>query len=257
MYKHKPIRFVFGLVLVFLLLLDWQYDLPWYSYFVWVLCYVLTVFLGSYFIGFNYFVNSYCRGNASKKEIAITFDDGPMADFTPQVLDVLKNENVPAAFFLIGKNIHGNETLLKRIINEGHVVGNHSFEHGFWFSMQRAVVMRSDLEQCENEIFKTTGLRPKLFRPPYGVTNPAVAEVVEQKKYHSIGWSNRTYDTVAKNPDKLLQKTLDNLKNGDVILFHDWGAHTLGILSDFIKQARLKGYNFVRADKLFAIEPYF
>lgn len=257
MFKHRYIRIGFGLALIFLLLTDWRYDLPWYLYLVLAFSYVLLVFLGSYFIGFNYFVNSFCRGKKSGKEISITFDDGPIEDFTPRVLDVLKQENVPATFFLIGNNIRGNEAIVERMVDEGHMVGNHSFEHGFWFSMQSSKVMSEDVEQCANEIFRTTGLRPRFFRPPYGVTNPAVAKVVAQKKYHSIGWSNRTYDTVAKDSDKLLAKTLSNLKGGDVILFHDWGAHTLGILSDFIKEARSKGYSFVRADKLFEIEPYF
>lgn len=219
--------------------------------------YVVLLVYGSYFIQSNFFVKSLCKGDTGKKQIAITFDDGPMKDFTPKVLDILKTEKVPAAFFLIGRNIQGNEELVKRMIAEGHVIGNHSFEHGFWFSLQSKSKMISDAEKCDTAIKEVTGLQPKLFRPPYGVTNPMVAQLIKQRNYHSIGWSVRTYDTNAKSAEGLLQKTLKNLCAGDVILFHDWGQHTIGMLSEFISQARKRGFEFVRVDELLNIKAYY
>jgi peptidoglycan/xylan/chitin deacetylase (PgdA/CDA1 family) len=180
-----------------------------------------------------------------------------MRNFTPQVLDILKAENVPAAFFLIGKNIQGNEDLVKRLVNEGHVIGNHSFEHGFWFSLQNKKKMAEDARKFERAICSLTGYLPKLYRPPYGVTNPMVAAMIKERGYHSIGWSVRTYDTKATSAQALLKKSLKNLSNGDVVLFHDWAPYTIGILSDFIHQSRKKGFEFVRVDELFNVEAYY
>lgn len=218
--------------------------------------YVALLVYGSYFIQSNFFVKSLCKSSTDKKQIAITFDDGPMKDFTPKVLNILKAENVPAAFFLIGKNIYGNEAIVKRMIAEGHVIGNHSYEHGFWFSLQSKNKMISDAQKCDAAIKEVTGLSPRLFRPPYGVTNPMVAQLIKQQHYHSIGWSVRTYDTGAKSAEHLLQKTLKNLSAGDIILFHDWGQHTIGILSGFIRQARGRGFEFVRVDEMLNVKAY-
>lgn len=257
MFKHRYIRIVFLFLLAGVIVMDIQSGLPWFCYLILVLLYLLILFLGSYFIRLRYFTDSLCHGKRDIKEIAITFDDGPMKDFTPALLDLLHSEQVPASFFLIGENIEGNESLLHRMVSEGHLIGNHSFTHGFWFSIQGREKMIADLKKCDEVIQRETGLKPKLFRPPYGVTNPTIARVIAAQNYHSIGWSLRTYDTVAKSPEQLLQSTLKKLQNGDIILFHDWGPHTLGILSAFIREAKARGYHFVRLDALLGVNPYY
>lgn len=256
MYKHTPTRIFFLITFVLLLLADWKFEIHWLAYLLLIISYLLAAFLGSYFIHLNYFLNSYCKGNTEKKEIAITFDDGPFSSFTPQVLDILNQQKVPAAFFLIGKNIPGNEAVVNRMVSEGHLIGNHSYHHGFWFSLQNKKTMNEDLQLCDEAIKGVTGLQPKLFRPPYGVTNPDIAKVIHQRNYHSIGWSIRTYDTGAKSAEALLHKSLKNLSNGDVVLFHDWAPYTIGILSDFIKEAHARGFKIVRIDELFGIKAY-
>lgn len=256
MYRHSYIKLLFTLLLVVLIGLHYQYGIPWYSYAILLLLFGLTLFPGVYFIQLNYFTQSLSRGPANKKQIAITFDDGPMAEFTPKVLDILKAEGARATFFLIGKNIAGNEAIVKRLISEGHTIGNHSFEHGFWFSMQSKGKMIADAGKCDEAIELVTGLQPKLFRPPYGVTNPMVAEVIKQKGYTSIGWSLRTYDTNAVSAEALLSKALKNLKSGDIVLLHDWPPFTIGILSDFIKEAKRRGFELVTVDELLQIPAY-
>lgn len=250
-------RIVFVLLVFVPLFTKWQLDILAIYYALVFFAFIIVSFLGSYFIQLGYFVKSYCIGDTTKRQIAITFDDGPMRDFTPRVLDILKEEGVPAAFFLIGKNIQGNEDIIKRLVNEGHVIGNHSFEHGFWFSMQGKMKMIEDARKCELAICQLTGYLPQLFRPPYGVTNPMVADMIKARGYYSIGWSLRTYDTNATSADALLQKSLKNLSNGDVVLFHDWAPYTIGILSEFIREARKKGFEFVRVDELLHVEAYY
>ncbi len=257
MYKHLYTRIFYITVLIIFLFLDWKTDLPLYSYLILYVFYLLTAFWGTYFIQLNYFLISKCKGSRSKKEIAITFDDGPMKEFTPAILNILKKESTPAAFFLIGKNISGNEELVKQMNKDGHLVGNHSFEHGFWFSLSGKKNMTADLKKCDDEIERAIGKRPKFFRPPYGVTNPWIAKVIQRGSYESIGWSVRTYDTVSKSKKALLQKSLKKIENGDVILFHDWGKHTVGILSDFIREVRARDFKIVRLDELLETNAYY
>ncbi|HLP51651.1 MAG TPA: polysaccharide deacetylase family protein [Chitinophagales bacterium] len=243
--------------MLLLVFLDWRYNLPWWIYPLLLLAYLLVLFYGSYFIQSGFFIKALYKGSPNRKAIAITFDDGPMQEFTPRLLDLLKAENVPAAFFLIGKNITGNQPLVKRMVNEGHVVGNHSYSHTYWFSLNNAATIQKDLKQCDDEIIKAIGKKPRFFRPPYGVTNPMVAKATIHGGYQCIGWSIRTYDTNATNAPALLQKALKNLSNGDIILFHDWGQHTIGILSDFIKEARSRGFQIIGLDELLGEKAYY
>lgn len=237
--------------------LGYMYNLSAWVYLPIIIAYLLVVFYGSYFIQANFFVKSLWHGDRTKKTIAITFDDGPVAEFTPRLLDLLKEQKVPAAFFLIGKNIAGNENLVTRMLDEGHIIGNHSFSHTYWFSLNSADTILEDLKKCDKEIMRVAGVRPKFFRPPYGVTNPMVAGAIEQGSYKSIGWSIRTYDTNAKAAGPLLQKALKNLSNGDVVLFHDWGKHTIGILPDFIKEVRALGFKIVPLDRQLGARAYY
>jgi len=257
MLNARNSRIIFVLLLFLPLLTHWHVNALFFYYFILVLSYSLLLFYGSYFIQSDFFLRSFWKGDTKRKAIAITFDDGPLNDFTPLLLDLLKAENVPAAFFLIGKNIVGNELLVKRMVDEGHVVGNHSYSHTYWFSLNSGNNMLHDLQQCDEEIIRVTGKRPKFFRPPYGVTNPMVKRAVEKGNYDCIGWSIRTYDTNAKSAEQLLQKSLKTLSNGDIVLFHDWGQFTIGILSDFIKQAQARGFEIVRVDDLLNTKAYY
>ena len=257
MLNATTARILFIVAIACAAAIQWQYGLPVWVYFAIILAYLLIVFYGSYFIHARFFINSLWHGDRTKKTIAITFDDGPMAEFTPQLLDLLKKEQVPAAFFLIGKNIAKNEPLVKRMIDEGHTIGNHSFSHTYWFSLNKANFILSDLQQCDETIMRAVGKKPRLFRPPYGVTNPMVAKAVKAGGYQSIGWSIRTYDTNATDAGLLLRKSLKNLSNGDIILFHDWGKFTIGILTDFIKEARKRGFEIVGLEELLGIKSYY
>ena len=256
MLNNRNIQILFSLILLALLFVDLKVGFSFIRYLIFIVTYLAFNVYGSCNIRANYFLDSVCRGNIQIKTIAITFDDGPSAMHTQEVLNILKNQKAPAAFFVIGKNITGNEALLKQMDNEGHIIGNHSYSHNFWFSMKSADNMLLDIEKCNAKIKQAIGKCPQLFRPPYGVTNPMVAKAVKKGAYTSIGWSLRTFDTIAKNKEKLLQKTLNILSSGDVVLFHDWGQHTASVLNDFIVAARLKGFEIVRIDQLLEVKAY-
>lgn len=177
------------------------------------------------------------------KEVALTFDDGPAAP-TGIILDTLDKEKVKATFFLIGKHIAGNESLVKRMKDSGHSVGNHSFHHGTGFDWQSATAMQQELEQTNTAIESVTGTPVTLFRPPYGVTNPNLAKAVTRSGLKSIGWNLRSMDTIAKDETKLLRRMLRQVKPGSIILLHDRCAITANILPALIQELKKRGYTF-------------
>jgi len=251
-YKITSIVFV-----VLLILLDIAYlggIIEWWWLAILLILYVHALVLGAIYIQWDFFIRSYNRGKNSRF-IAITFDDGP-AEYTGRILDVLTQGNVEAAFFSIGKNAVQNPELVKRWHREGHLIGNHSYYHGFNFDWQSSKKMAAEMEQTNQAIMEIAGVRPKLFRPPYGVTNPNLARAVERTGMYSIGWNVRSFDTKIKDPKKLLSRILNKLQGGDIVLLHDSMAITAEILTEFIVQARQKGYTFVRVDKLLGIEAY-
>ncbi|HBC86010.1 MAG TPA: xylanase [Lentisphaeria bacterium] len=193
-----------------------------------------------------------CREvKTDKKVVSLTFDDGPCPQ-TPAILDVLKKHNVQAAFFVIGRNISGNEEILARTAHEGHLIGNHSFTHTLWFPFFSSAKMLLDLKKNAETISNVTGGQVQWFRPPYGVGNPMVAKAVKKAGYKVMGWSLRSYDTSSNNSGKVVERVKRLLKPGVVILLHDRCPNTPGVVEDIIQHASAKGYEFLRPDILFS-----
>jgi peptidoglycan/xylan/chitin deacetylase (PgdA/CDA1 family) len=207
------------------------------------------------FIAYSLFL-FYGSVKTTDKVIAISFDDGPALAYTPQILKLLNEQQVKAAFFCIGNRIADNEALLLQVYNEGHMIGNHSYSHHFWFDLFSSKKMSEDLKQMEIVMQKVTGLKPRLFRPPYGVTNPNLKKAIEENNYIPVGWNVRSMDTVITDETKLLNKVLNAIKPGAIVLFHDTSKTTLGILPAFIKHVNNKGYRIVRLDELLKINAY-
>jgi peptidoglycan/xylan/chitin deacetylase (PgdA/CDA1 family) len=218
--------------------------------------YSLVLFYGSYNVGSNFFLEVLCSANITEKRIALSFDDGPAEQYTPQILQVLKDHDVPAAFFCIGKLIQENATLFRKVHEQGHIIGNHSYTHTPLFDLLPAAMMQQDMQQADVAMKQVLGLKPKLFRPPYGVTTPSMKTAVRNQGYTVIGWNIRSLDTMAKSEKKLLHKLTRLLRPGAVILLHDTQKVTLSVLPHFIRAARNEGYEFVRLDKLLNVEVY-
>ncbi|OSZ78315.1 hypothetical protein CAP35_08650 [Chitinophagaceae bacterium IBVUCB1] len=228
--------------------------IAWWWLLVVIVIYLHLLVLGAIYIGWNFYLYSHNKGK-STNAIALSFDDGPAA-CTAAILDVLKQQNVPAAFFTIGKNAVANPDLVARWHSEGHLIGNHSYEHGFNFDWKSAKAMLQEINKTNEAVKNITGVTPLLFRPPYGVTNPNVAKAVRLSGMQSVGWSLRSFDTKAKHGDVLVDKLLRMAKGGDVILLHDSMPVTAEILTEFITKAREKGFTFVRVDELLALQAY-
>ena len=256
MLNFRNTNAVFILTLVVLVGLNFRYDIPFWSYILLFIVYSLIVFYGCYNVGSNFFIKIICSAKTEKKEVAISFDDGPVINYTPAILEILQQDNIKAAFFCIGNRIKGNEALLKRLHEEGHIIGNHSYSHATWFDLFPHKKMSADLTMMDDETKRVTGLTPRLFRPPYGVTNPNVRKAIVNGSYTAVGWSVRSLDTVIKNEEKLLERITRSIKPGDIFLFHDTSKTTLNILPTFINHLHKNGYSIVRLDKLLNINAY-
>lgn len=245
-----------SLVFILLAVLLWRTNQPVEWLVILVLGYLLILFLGSYRIGSQFYMPVICAGLPTEKKIAISFDDGPAASYTPGILDILQQKQVPAAFFCIGQRITGREELLLRIHTEGHLVGNHSDSHAPLFDLYSANRMEKELAAMNAKVEAGLQLRPRLFRPPYGVTNPNLAKAVKRSGMVAVGWSIRSMDTVATDEKKLFDKLMRSLQPGAVVLFHDTAAITVKLLPRFIDAVRSQGFAIVRVDELINEQPY-
>lgn len=164
-----------------------------------ILITLLIIFLvyASCNIRSNIYLKVFCKKQTEDKIVAITFDDGPDPVQTPKVLQVLKEQQIPACFFCIGHKVQENEELIRQIINEGHLIGNHSFTHTNHFPLYSLSRMKKDLQACQFALERVTSQKIKLFRPPFGVTNPTIAKAVRILGYTPVGWNIRTLDTLA------------------------------------------------------------
>lgn len=221
-----------------------------------LLIYVSVLFCGSYFIQMGFFIKSVNRSNTTEKWVALSFDDGPQNTKTDRILDILEQHQTTAAFFCIGRNIPGNEAILKKILANGHLIGNHSYSHDRFFDLFGSEKMRLDIERMSRLTLEVTGHYPILFRPPYGVTNPNLKKAVLNAGLTSIGWSIRSYDTMIRNETRLLNKILGALKPGAVILLHDTSETTIQILPRLLEEIKAKGYQVIRLDKMLNLIPY-
>jgi peptidoglycan-N-acetylglucosamine deacetylase len=257
MLTHRTANIgLFVLLAVALLVHNLWLTLPWWLFILLPLSYVAALVWGACNVRSGFYVPVICAADTPEKKIAITFDDGPLELYTPVILDILRKEQVPAAFFCIGSRIGGNEMLLRRIDAEGHVIGNHSFSHHFWFDMFGPGKMLAELQQMDETVEQVTGKRPRLFRPPYGVTNPNLAKAIRRGSYIPVGWNIRSLDTVAKDKEELLGRIKKGVRPGAVLLLHDSMEITAQVLPELIRFLKQEGYSIERIDKMLNIPAY-
>ncbi|KMQ67006.1 polysaccharide deacetylase [Chryseobacterium angstadtii] len=219
---------------------------------VYLACFIafsMVVVWGSFDIGLGYFVNSITHKRTRIKEVALTFDDGP-TEFTPQFLDLLKEHQVKATFFCIGKQIEKYPETFQRIISEGHTVGNHTLSHSNTTGFLSTVKMIEEIEQCDEIIERIGHIKTDLYRPPFGVTNPNIAKAIKRTHKKSIGWNVRSLDTVTDNEKKIYKRVTGNLKKGSIILLHDTSEKTFHVLVDLLLFLKNKEYSTFTVDSI-------
>lgn len=222
------------------------------SFWVYLVCFLgfsAVVIWGSFDIGLGYFVNSITHKRTQIKEIALTFDDGP-TEFTPRFLDLLKEHQVKATFFCIGKQIEKYPETFQRIIAEGYTIGNHTLSHSNNTGFLSASKMTEEIEKCDEVMLKVGGIKTDLYRPPFGVTNPNIAKAIKRTHKKSIGWNVRSLDTVTDDEKKIYKKVIRDLKEGSIILLHDTSEKTYNVLVDLLLFLKDKKYSTFTVDSI-------
>ena len=186
------------------------------------------------------------QAEKNKKVVALTFDDGPDGNTTPQALDILAKYKVKATFFVQGKNIAGNESLLKRMQSEGHEVGNHSWNHPILtkLSLEDA---KKQLTDTEDAITKVLGKSSKLMRPPYGAISDDIRNNLDLS---FIMWNVDSLDWKSKNEAAILTEIQHQTTDGSIILLHDIHQPSVNSLPKVIEYLQGQGYSFVTVSDL-------
>jgi len=255
MLNYTNTNRLFITLLFFSICLDVVYEISASVYLSLYLLYSALFFYGMFKIDANFFIDSVCSKIDNKKICAISFDDGP-SHHTLEILKILKKKEIKAAFFCIGKQITTRESVFQQIHQQGHLIGNHSFSHHLLFDFFSSKTMLNDLQRMDSVMANLIGLQPKLFRPPFGVTNPWLNKAIKKGNYISIGWNIRSMDTVINDENKLLNKVMKSLRPGAIYLFHDTNKTTLAILPEFIEQVIANGYRIERLDRMLNLPAY-
>jgi peptidoglycan/xylan/chitin deacetylase (PgdA/CDA1 family) len=165
------------------------------------------------------FFPSLVRGPKEGNRVCLTFDDGPTSPYTEQILDILRERNVRATFFVCGKNVERAPQIVRRIVAEGHALGNHTYSHLVVYFRSRAT-LAEEIDRTQQVIERVTGYRPSVFRPPYGARWFGLLPVLRERGMHLVQWSDTGYDWL-DGTEGIVRATLKHLRPGSVILLHD------------------------------------
>jgi peptidoglycan/xylan/chitin deacetylase (PgdA/CDA1 family) len=161
---------------------------------------------------------------AARGEVAITLDDGPEPQVTPQVLDILDAHGARATFFCIAQQAERHPALAREIVRRGHSVQNHSLQHRHHFSLLGPAGFRREIGQAQDRLAQITGQRPTCFRAPAGLRNPFLDPVLHALGLTLVSWTRRGFDTVTPDPNVVLERLTRNMAAGDIVLLHDGHA---------------------------------
>lgn len=189
------------------------------------------------------------RGDPSRREIALTIDDGPHPVYTQKLLDILKQNNVHATFFVVGERAEQYPQLIRAEAAGGHEIGNHTYDHVSLVKIPPEYV-DTEIKACGDVLTQITGRPPHLFRPPGGEYNRGVAEAAEALGYKMILYSDDPGDYADPGTQVIETRTLDTISNGGIILLHDGSTQTLLVLPRIIQRLKARGFRFVTVDEL-------
>jgi len=243
----------------------------------------ITVFMvwASASIRSGVYVRAFCREKTDLKVVYLTFDDGPHPPETERVLDVLRERGARATFFLIGSKVSGNVSVLRRMLEEGHALGLHTYSHAGTFPLLSFDKMLADVNEGKRAVESVAGKRISLFRPPFGVTNPTIAKVIRTLGLQTVGWDVRSFDTMfCKSSEHsckqsgysckqsehsceqsgysckqsghdwyvpVVERIMEQVRPGSVILLHDRLDGASELLSLLLDSLAASGYDFTCA----------
>jgi peptidoglycan/xylan/chitin deacetylase (PgdA/CDA1 family) len=202
--------------------------LPLFAYFG------LTM-VACFFPGWSYFMPVVCHGPRDRRVVALSFDDGPNPETTPRLLDLLARHGVKAAFFVVGNSVKAHPQLLRRIKDEGHEIGNHSMSHAPFLMVTTAHRLAREIAACQATLMDH-GVRPLVFRPPVGITNSVLPQVLAQLDLGCVCFSCRPLDFGNRWVEGIARKILGSVQGGDIVLLHDTAPHKSTTVEAWLSQ---------------------
>ncbi|MGJ8619534.1 MAG: polysaccharide deacetylase family protein [Methylophilaceae bacterium] len=248
--KLSMVLHVFALLLIFISPIIW----PWL---------LATIILNHLVLtAISLWPRSQCLGTnwaklpaaaIKKNEIALTIDDGPDPEVTPQVLAILDQHQVKATFFCIGDKVQLHPDLCQEIIHRGHAIENHTQHHQHTFSLLGPNGFTKEIQAAQNTLTSITGQEPKFFRAPAGLRNPFLDTVLKKLNLTLASWTVRGFDTKNSNAEIIKTKLISHLKAGTILLLHDGNAARshqgipviLEVLPDLLKAGKTQGLHFI------------
>jgi peptidoglycan/xylan/chitin deacetylase (PgdA/CDA1 family) len=193
----------------------------------------------------------------SSRQLALTYDDGPNDPYTWRLMEVLERHGVKATFFLIGRYVQEKPEIARALVDAGHALGSHTWDHPNLI-FESSDEVRRQLQQTQRAIFDATGVDAKLFRPPFGGRRPVSLRVARSLGLQTVMWSVTCYDWKAKSADEIVSHAERQVRGGDVILLHDGEHHRIGVdrsrsveASDrILTRYQAEGYEFVTIPRM-------
>jgi len=202
----------------------------------------------------------------SRPCVSLTFDDGPTADSTDRILDLLGEAGVRATFFVIGRNAATRPQLLERIFANGHIVANHSFDHSHFDLFRGWGYWNNQLLRTDDLIAEIIGKRPAMFRPPMGFVTPPIHHAARRRGKAVITWSRGARDGIRSDAAAIIGRTVESTIPGDILMFHDGvdphlrgavdRAATIAALPKVLTGLRQRGLSPIRLDEMLRIPAY-
>ena len=253
--KFRVVNITLFFILCSLFLLNRYYNTSLVYCLIPLVCWIIITSVGAFELRFNYFLKAFNKGKTKEKVIALSFDDGP-TKFTPRILKILEKNNAKATFFCIGKQIDQYPEILVELHRLGHHVGNHTYNHSAQNGFYSAKKIQEEIDSTDQLISKIIVQKPKLFRPPFGVTNPHIVKAISRTKHHVIGWNIRSLDTVIEDEKKLYNRITRQIKPGSIVLMHDTSDKTANVLEQLFVFLQQENYKVVPLNELLKIDVY-
>ena len=215
-----------------------------------------TLFIFNRYVyrGFGHGVHLFRQGPEDFDLLVLTFDDGPDPRYTPAILDILSDYGVTATFFMVGEKVEQHPELARRVAEEGHEIGNHTYSHRNMYRLGRAQ-KEQEIDLAHDAIYRATGVEPHLFRPPRGMYDAQLLELLEERRYTMVLYSLSSQDWAEIHHGEMARLVLSRTRPGDILLFHDSGdlighergtrINTVRALPLIIEGLQEKGYAFV------------
>jgi len=197
------------------------------------------------------------RGDGQSTKIALTFDDGPDPVYTPQVVEVLTEWQIPATFFLIGRHAETQQALVREMAGAGHEIANHTFTHPILWQLDDRDIA-AEINRTSRLLQSIIGARPRFLRPPMGLFSRRVLDVIEQTGYRPVVGDVYPRDPHLPGADKIARRVMRRTLAGSVIILHDGGngthvdrSQTVAAIKVLIPELRQRGFHFVTLRELF------